>query len=1297
MRLQAIEPQIRFEPLPPSEPPLPPEADKQWQSVPAGQRQELFPVLDYRYTWSSAPLLADPTDAAWTAPAEISLDKTSDNKFGSLQAAEATPVTGAWQSLRSVFSDTLITPDGSIIANPTRAERLDVAIRAIGAPAAYLYARYFTGRMYQLPRLVYAGLNRLIPEAFNEPKDFSDAVLDALEYQPGEFVKSIGYLSDFVGSLRAASPASLPKSLNLLHKMGDDVLRNAAAIEMQELAKRAAQAVSPNAPQETMTAGQAADMLLWTSGFSALFSSAAAFFKSPLGTQMQFYLLSKIGKYLVDHPNVSKWVLPSQMSRQQEELYAGLHKILQQQGIDTSNLSYEQRAALAVSAKLGTRLMRLHRQLFQDEDIIKASKPASGVSAQTALSAEPVFTASHSAAMQALGYTDDVIWSTPTSEAKRIVESGILAESSKKIQQAAKSAEAETVPFAVPEGLSKYKGSSPVFNDFVDDLTADIQGFAARLGESPKNIRELWNVSVRNYINHLKDNCGQTGKKVYEDFNSIQHKANILYSQVAGGLDEAYKGMNTEQRRQIGMVCNGLMEAASPDIQRRADTLRNALDKLMEEAQAVGLKRQGKFGKMEIKGSGRAYPAIPNKQGWEFLEEASRKGLSSARVMEFAQKQVQEGRAKSAEDALAQLHRYRQQQIARKSAYLTEVIQSPLPPEMLEFDGAKVLYNWAEKQVVNLEFIRQYGQPEGLAGEASIQLPKLHKLAEELSTQFGTDEGERLLRFTKAVLGQPLGEPEVIGKMAADVRYYQAASKVAINPLSIIANMLDRFTKGLVIGDVASNLKAIRAYPPILNIWMKSAREIEHWAVQNGAVFVHGSSLAEHYTGTGLMSWLSKGFREADFGNQVFYALVRYIDLQKSVKAFMEHPQTSSRLFGSIQKLIEGIQKNAQKGRVSAVMETLTEAEAAQMRDVLSTGESIPPEIMAKILYNTVKDTAFVPSIASAKPYLGAVSSMYGVLTQFKTWSVSQARHIWEDVVKHAIKYKDPTVITRFLLGVFIVGEIRNIVIDIIRGRNRSLASVLTKEDKTAGDIARAILRDLASGGAVAFMVDIAYGLPDFISGPTFKTLKNIMDAAAEIAWHPSQIDDAIANLAFNEVAVLRDMRALADKLDSRSNKANLTQVYYPIRQAAKDWAYNKEYASAADKTRAKITEVLQGNAEPYVTGNKLSYDLIYRQVLVGDADDAAEHIAFLLRNSKDIDETLTGIKRSLRQRSPLGPISQNDLPAYLQQMTPEERQKALDAQQQWEQTAQKAVLEAVRIFRRRAGKKEDTQSQQLN
>ena len=37
---------------------------------------------------------------------------------------------------------------------------------------------------------------------------------------------------------------------------------------------------------------------------------------------------------------------------------------------------------------------------------------------------------------------DDVIWSTPTSEAKRIVESGILAESSKKIQQAAKSAEA---------------------------------------------------------------------------------------------------------------------------------------------------------------------------------------------------------------------------------------------------------------------------------------------------------------------------------------------------------------------------------------------------------------------------------------------------------------------------------------------------------------------------------------------------------------------------------------------------------------------------------------------------------------------------------------------------------------------------------------------------------------------------------------------------------------------------------------------------------------------------------------
>ena len=94
----------------------------------------------------------------------------------------------------------------------------------------------------------------------------------------------------------------------------------------------------------------------------------------------------------------------------------------------------------------------------------------------------------------------------------------------------------------------------------------------------------------------------------------------------------------------------------------------------------------------------------------------------------------------------------------------------------------------------------------------------------------------------------------------------------------------------------------------------------------------------------------------------------------------------------------------------------------------------------------------------------------------------------------------------------------------------------------------------------------------------------------------------------------------------------------------------------------------LRGVPQRRVTDRSLSLNMVARQVLVGDYDDAAQHIKRVINQTdvEDIESTIASFKQSMRNNSPFGNISQEKLPLFLAQFDTKEAVKGIKLQQQW-------------------------------
>jgi len=321
---------------------------------------------------------------------------------------------------------------------------------------------------------------------------------------------------------------------------------------------------------------------------------------------------------------------------------------------------------------------------------------------------------------------------------------------------------------------------------------------------------------------------------------------------------------------------------------------------------------------------------------------------------------------------------------------------------------------------------------------------------------------------------------------------------------------------------------------------------------------------------------------------------------------------------------------------------------------------NIPDDVMSEVLHRTITDSAFPLTLASKRLWWGSRPELQAV-TQFKVWSADQTRFIYKDVIKYGVQTGDWSRLTRFILGTWLTGELYNIARDELLNKDESVLSKAKGGTKT--EIALAIRDDLIDGGIVGFLADFTYGIGDWAAGPTINTVSNALAAPFE-AQGAATFVDTQKKFLLNDIPALRQAQGIMDNLDSIFDKNNLTEDYARWQGRSSDFRKKQ-----GDSVSSNIfLRSIRGAPQKRITEKSLSLEMIARQVLVGDYDDAAQHIKAVIKDT-DIDKlenTIQSFKQSMRSNSPFGNISKEKLPFFITQFSAEEAVKGIDLQKQW-------------------------------
>lgn len=816
----------------------------------------------------------------------------------------------------------------------------------------------------------------------------------------------------------------------------------------------------------------------------------------------------------------------------------------------------------------------------------------------------------------------------------------------------------------------KEAGATTIISDVATEVVETNKRMGSTLANIGKGVKEIFSRNVKRFADHLKT-LGARGEVISKDLDEITQRAQVKINNTELDAGKTTKGVSKENRERIAKAMNKRLAKVPQWIQERANKLSAVLDKMMNEAAAVGIQRKVGGQKVEIRGAGKAFPQVPNAEGEKFLKLAGNKGLASPRVVAVAEQAVKDGKAGSVEEYVAGLQRFRENQLRGTSSYL-EQTRIELPEEMVEWDPDRVLDALIQKTWLLIEGTRQWGADKG-----GLSFPKLAGQVEGIRQFHSVDEAKEIERFVKAAFGQDILSTEAARKISGAVRGYQFLTKIAVSPLTITRNMLDRYAKASSLAPFSVILKSTLQYPPLINAFIKHSREIEEEMIRRGAVFSN-TALGEGYQPGHLLTKIAgKAFASSERGNQVFIALVKKNAIDFNLRLLRTNPNVARVLderFGRILTLLETVGR-APSQAVKRLRGLGNEEFLAKLESV----DDIPTDLLNAVLHRTVRDHAF-PVVLSTKRSWWDNKPFVRMLTQFKIWGTDQVGHVWNDVIKDAVQNRDPSKLIRWLITMAMIGELYNILRDFILGRDESLLATLSdKERRNLRDISITILKDMLDGGVVGILIDVIYGLPNLIGGPTFQTGKTLGEAVVKTIWNPSQAKDALKQLALKETPALRQAMSALDKIDAQYNKKNLTQDYYKIRRKSFEWKFKKEHPKGTDKAKAKAVQALLGWTKAIPQERTLSYQMAVRQIMVGDVEQASEHLFFLLKTADTPAEQESiekGMESALNNASPLGKVAERDLAEFFSGMSNEQQRAALAIQLRWDSN----VAEAKRL-----------------
>ena len=750
---------------------------------------------------------------------------------------------------------------------------------------------------------------------------------------------------------------------------------------------------------------------------------------------------------------------------------------------------------------------------------------------------------------------------------------------------------------------------------------------------------------------------GKTGIKVQKDLREISFRTAVNTGNTTQNIKPWVKGLSKAEKTAVAQLIDGAIstEGQPNRLIQRANAVRTELDNIQQEALNIGLRTN------EL--TGRAFPQVLNKEGKALLEEAERDGPKSSAVFAWAQNQIKDGKADNIEDAIIGLQQYREGIISGKEGYIEGSRTLEIGNEFRDWNLDKILSGTIESSWEKIEAARQWGVIKDTKTDAGTMMLPFKNIQVDMAkirVDVGKNEANALNEYLKAQYGLSSADTTLV-KIAGFARTTQFVEKLAFSPLTISRNILDRYAKGLSHGTFHTNARATIKYPPFMNNWMKSARNIEDQMTRSGAVMGHGH-LSEGFTsGEGAMSFIAKPFASSEKGNQTYIALVKKLQLEADVKRLMEldgRDGPMSKVFDTMATIV-GQSQSQTRNRA------LTSLSHDQLADAMGKEGQISPEVMSEVLHRTVTDSTFPLTLASKRLWWGNKPIMQAA-AQFKVWSADQTRFIYKDVIKYGAQTGDWSRFARFTLATWLMGEMYNISRDFMLSKDESVLSKLKGGSRE--EIITSIGKDLIDGGVVGFLSDFTYGIGDWAAGPTVNSLTGIATAIDQ-ASGTATLPEALGQFLLSDAPALKQVQGVMDRLDREflDEENNLTENYSRWQGRSFDFR-KKQGESAGDIVGNGLMRSLRGTPSKKVSERSLSLNMIARQVLVGDYDDAAKHIKRVMNQTKPdkLDSVRQSFTQSMLNNSPWGNIAQDKLALFFGQFSPEEVAEVLALQQKW-------------------------------
>ncbi|HEC65813.1 MAG TPA: hypothetical protein ENI23_10985, partial [bacterium] len=641
---------------------------------------------------------------------------------------------------------------------------------------------------------------------------------------------------------------------------------------------------------------------------------------------------------------------------------------------------------------------------------------------------------------------------------------------------------------------------------------------------------------------------GTAGQKVARDLEEISARTAKNVGNTSQNVRGILKGLSSKEKVTVSQLTDGAIsrEGQPERLLVRANALREQLDIMQNEAIDVGLR------KAEL--TGKAFPQIANKKGKKFLEEAETKGAKSSRVFAWAQNQVKDGRFKDVDSAIAALQNYRRTRLRGTEGYLEGRRTIELDLDMREWSPDVLLPGIIEGGWEAIEGSRQWGVTK------DGNFKDIRTSIERIRNEIGVDQANLLEDYIKAQYGQ--SRASVTAKVwNRRARAVQFVGKLALSPLTITRNMLDRYAKGLTHGTIGTNIRATIKFPPFLNRFLGTSQKIQDEMIRQGAVLGHGHLSEGFASGGAISKFIGQPFALSERGNQTYIAIVKKLQLEADLKRLNEmggEDGTVGKMYNRMLTLIGQSQQQTRK-------RVLTDLTNEQLAEAL-TNKEISDDVMSEVLHRTVTDSAFPLTLASKRMWWGN-RPFVQTMTQFKIWSTDQMRFMYKDVLKYTLATGDPSRLARFLIGTWLAGEIYNIARDFLTDKDESLLSTLRDPDgRNVKEISKSIANALVDGGIVGILADLTYGITDWVFGPTVGSIESIARTTIAVKNAPATTIDGLKKFLLDDVPAAKQAQGVLDRIDRTFfDDDNLTENYAKWRQRSFEFRKKKDQLTTVE------------------------------------------------------------------------------------------------------------------------------------